>query len=330
MFPGEDSSATWDDGAVQRGRAEQGGTDGAAARGLAAAFLLSCRSEHTRRGYGSDLRAFYGWCALHDLDPLGLRRVHLDAYVRHLQQPHPVSGRVLAPRSVARAVSALNGLYTYAVTEGVLDRSPAAALRPPKVVSDSQATGLDRGELQALLREAAAAGARAEALLTLLVHNGLRIGEALKLNVEDLGSERGHRIVRLGRKGGRIALAPLAAPTVHALQSYLAGRETGPIFITRTGRRMDEPAAWRLVRRLARQAELAAADHTNPHAMRHSFITAALEAGDPLHVVQDAAGHADPRQTQGYNRARHNLDRHSTYSVAAFLADGSSGPRDRA
>lgn len=325
MFPGRDGSATQADDVVQRAGVGHGGTDGPA-RGLAAAFLLSCRSEHTRRGYGRDIRAFYSWCAQHDLDPLGLRRVHLDAYVCHLQQPHPVTGRVLAPRSVARAVSALNGLYTYAVAEDVLDRSPAAALRPPTVVNDSQATGLDRGELRALLRESAAAGARAKALLTLLVNNGLRIGEALALDVEDLGYERGHRILRLRRKGGRIALAPLAAPTVHALHSYLAGRETGPIFVTRTGRRMDEPAAWRLIRRLAEHAELADADRVNPHAMRHSFITAALEAGDPLHVVQDAAGHADPRQTQGYNRARHNLDRHSTYSVAAFLADVSPDP----
>lgn len=101
---------------------------------------------------------------------------------------------------------------------------------------------------------------------------------------------------------------------------------TGPIFITRTGRRLDEPAAWRLVRRLATRAELPAAASINPHSLRHSFVTAALESGVPLHEVQDAAGHADPGTTQGYNGARHNLDRHATYAVTAFLANDTTGP----
>jgi site-specific recombinase XerD len=55
---------------------------------------------------------------------------------------------------------------------------------------------------------------------------------------------------------------------------------------------MDEPAAWRLIRRLARRAEIAAAERINPHSLRHSFVTAALDAGVSLRAVQDAAGHA--------------------------------------
>lgn len=85
---------------------------------------------------------------------------------------------------------------------------------------------------------------------------------------------------------------------------------------------MDEPAAWRLVLRLARRAGLPAAERLNPHSLRHSFVTAALDAGVSLRDVQDAAGHADPRTTRRYDRARHNLDRHATYAVTAFLAEG--------
>lgn len=290
------------------------------ARAVAAAFLLSLRTENTRRGYARDLRAFFAWCAENDLDPLAVRRVHLDAYRRHLEGPRPSTGRPAAASSIARALSALTGFYNYAVGEDILDHSPAAVLHRPKVGTDSQATGLDRGELQLLLAAAEADGLRSRALVTLLAHNGLRIDEALSRDVEHLGHERGHRVLRLRRKGGRSATAALAPPTVDALEVYLAGRATGPIFITRTGRRMDEPAAWRLIRRLARRAELASAGTLNPHALRHAFVTAALEAGVPLHEVQDAAGHADPGTTQGYNRARHNLDRHATYAVTAFLS----------
>ena len=59
-----------------------------------------------------------------------------------------------------------------------------------------------------------------------------------------------------------------------------------------------------------------------PHSLRHSFITAALDAGVPLRDVQIAARHADPRTTTRYDRARNNLDRHASYIVAAFIAGG--------
>ncbi len=64
-----------------------------------------------------------------------------------------------------------------------------------------------------------------------------------------------------------------------------------------------------------------AAKLLNPHSLRHSFVTAALDAGVSLRDVQDAAGHADPRTMRRYDRARYNLDRHATYAVTAFLAD---------
>jgi integrase/recombinase XerD len=61
----------------------------------------------------------------------------------------------------------------------------------------------------------------------------------------------------------------------------------------------------------------------SPHSLRHSFITAALDAGVPLRDVQDAASHADPRTTMGYDGARHSLDRHATYIVSTFVAGAS-------
>ena len=58
----------------------------------------------------------------------------------------------------------------------------------------------------------------------------------------------------------------------------------------------------------------------SPHSLRHSFITAALDAGVPLRDFQEAASHADPRTTMRYDRARRSLDRHATYIVSTFIA----------
>ncbi len=60
-----------------------------------------------------------------------------------------------------------------------------------------------------------------------------------------------------------------------------------------------------------------------PHSLRHSFITAALDAGVPLRDVQEAASHADPRTTMRYDRGRGSLDRHAAYIMATFLAGAS-------
>ncbi len=94
------------------------------------------------------------------------------------------------------------------------------------------------------LRAAAAAdGPRSEALITLLLNNGLRISEALACDIEHLGYDRGDRILRLHRKGGKVPRAPLAPPTAHAVDAYIARRTSGPIFVTASGRRMDRHAA---------------------------------------------------------------------------------------
>jgi integrase/recombinase XerD len=72
------------------------------------------------------------------------------------------------------------------------------------------------------------------------------------------------------------------------------------------------------VRGAARRARITKV--VGPYALRHAFITAALDAGVPLRDVQEAASHADPRTTIRYDRGRASLDRHATYIVAAFVA----------
>ena len=73
-----------------------------------------------------------------------------------------------------------------------------------------------------------------------------------------------------------------------------------------------------MVRRLAKRAEID--KRISPHSLRHSFITAALDAGIALRDVQEAASHADPRTTMRYDRARRSLDRRATYITATFVA----------
>ena len=294
---------------------------------LAAAFLLSYRG-HTRRAYFADIRAWYAWCAGIDLPPLAARRHHVDRWIaEQLDHPQPGTGRPVAAATVTRRLSCLSGLYDYAVVDaGLLDASPVVRVKRPRVSDRSSTTGLTETELIALLGAADADGPRSAALVTLLALNGLRVGEALALDAPDLTYDFGHRVLGLTRKGGKRSVEALAPATVRALETYLAGRATGPIFLNRDGGRLGEPTVWRLIRRLARAAGIPAADQLSPHSLRHSAITAALNAGIPFRDVQDFAGHADPRTTRRYDRSRHNLDRHATYALASRLGRGTDQP----
>jgi Phage integrase family len=113
------------------------------------------------------------------------------------------------------------------------------------------------------------------------------------------------------QQGGHAAASPAHGP---AIDLAISERIEGPIFQAEDGRRMDRHGAAQIVRRIARRAAIA--KNVGPHALRHAFITAALDAGVPLRDVQETASHPDPRTTMRYDRARASLDRRATYRYA--------------
>jgi Phage integrase family len=95
-------------------------------------------------------------------------------------------------------------------------------------------------------------------------------------------------------------------------------RTMGPIILGIEGGRMYRYCADRMVKRLVKRAGID--KRISSHSLRHSFITAALDAGVPLRDVPEAASHADPRTTMRYDGARRSLDRHATCIVSTFIA----------
>ena len=288
---------------------------------LVTAFLVGY-PPHSSRAYFSDLKAWYAWCAQMGVHPLAARRHHVDVWVRHLsEEPQPATGRPASPASIARRLSCLSKFYDYGIKDAeLLEHSPVANVRRPKVSDDSATVGLTADELDRLLSAAEAHGPRSTALVSLLVYNGLRIAEVLACDVEHFSHQRGHRVLRIVRKGGKASTEPLAPIVLRTLETYVGDRTTGPIFLNADGTaRLSYSIAYKLIRRLAKRAGIAGAARISPHSLRHSFATELLAAGVPLQDVQDAMGHADPRTTRAYDRSRHNLDRHPTYTMAAQL-----------
>jgi integrase/recombinase XerD len=233
---------------------------------LALAGFLAGYRGLTREAYTLDRRQFTGWCRARSLSLFAVPRADIETYARELE----ANGRARA--TVTRRLCTIAGFYRYAVEE-VLDHSPAAHVRRPRLDYESHATAPDRNELGALLVAAGRGPPAEHALISLLALNGLRVSEATGADTEHLGLGRGHRTMVITRKGGKVVTIPLAPRTARAIDLAVGERTAGPLFTAADGRRLDRHGAARIVRRVTRRAGIA--KHVGPHTLRHAFITAA-------------------------------------------------------
>ncbi|MEW9530572.1 tyrosine-type recombinase/integrase [Microbispora sp. NPDC049125] len=300
---------------------------------LTAIWLESRKSPATAAEYYRDLRMWLTWCSEHRLDPFEVRRADVDLYQADLKQASK-------ERSVARRLSSVSSWYRYLLSNEACERNPVELVDRPTFDRDSSSTvSLSKDEAVAFLRAASedrrSVRLRTAAALSLLLTDGLRAAEVITAEVKDLGHNRGHRTLKVTRKGGKRYECVLAPSVAFLIDAYLADRAarsgvrvedlTGPLFITEPsgphpgGKRTDRSALRKLIRRIARAAEVPSAARLSPHSLRHSFATLALDAGVSLREVQDAMGHIDPRTTRGYDRSRFSLDRHPAMRLVSFL-----------
>ena len=295
---------------------------------LAVAAYLARFKGQSRVHTESDLRGYLIWCEDRELDPFTAARPHIELYVRWLQEV-----RRFRPSTVSRRMSAVGGFYRTCVIDGILEHSPAEYVRRPNVPAESPTLGLSHLQFESLLAAARTSAKQCDvALVTMLGswgcgssrrHGPSRPGcpGSAGSNIEDLGEEQGHRVLRVRGKGGKVVLVPLPPAVSRAIERSIDERTAGAVLPTSRGTRMDRHCATSRLRRLAEDAGVAL-PRMHPHMLRHTFVTTMLDAGVDLRDVQIAARHADPRTTMRYDRARKNLDRHPNYILAACRASG--------
>jgi integrase/recombinase XerD len=285
--------------------------------GLAVAAYLARFKGQSRIHTESNLRGYLTRCEARGLDPLMAARPHIELYLRWLQEV-----RRYRPSTVSRRMSVVAGFYRTCVIDAVLDHSPAEYVRRPNVPAESPTLGLTHLQFEALLTAAKHSTNSCDfALVTMLGLLGLRIFEATRSDIDDLGEEHGHRVLRVPGKGDKVVLVPLPPTVGRAIERATHDQTTGPILLTSRSTRMDRHCATRRLRRLSEAAGVKL-PRMHPHMLRHTFVTTMLDAGVDLRDVQIAARHADPRTIMRYDRARKNLDRHPNYILAAYMASG--------
>ena len=269
-------------------------------RGLAA---------NTLAAYRRDLERYLGWLAAAGVgDPAAAEPEHLAAYLGALRAARTPDGRTYHPASVARGLAAVRGFHRFLVKERLAAADPAADLGRPRV-PQALPRALTVEEVEALLGAVTGSGAlalRDRALLETLYAAGLRVTEAVGLDVDDADLEEG--VVRVLGKGSRERLVPIGRAARHALQAYLvrarpalARAGSGPaLFLNAAGGRLTRQGCWKILRGHARRAGLEA--KASPHVLRHSFATHLLAGGADVRSVQELLGHASLATTQVYTK----------------------------
>lgn len=262
-------------------------------------------STHTVRAYLGDIEDL--------LDHLDRLHVRLDALDLSALRSWLARQRTLgkARATLSRRATAARVFTAWAHANGLLASDPGSALASPKpqqclpvvlraddvrLLLDGIAEQLERADDTLAVRDAA--------ILELLYASGIRVGELVGLDVDDLDHERS--VARVLGKGNKERTAPYGGPARLAIERWLAiGRprlvtaEAGPaLFLGARGARIDPRTVRRLVH--ARLAAVPGLPDTGPHGLRHSAATHLLEGGADLRSVQEILGHASLATTQLY------------------------------
>lgn len=270
-------------------------------------WLLNERrySPHTLDAYSRDLSGFFDFAAEHlgkvpetaDLAKLEVRdfRAYLSQRaVRHIDKS-----------SLARELSTLKNFFKWLARYDILRNPALSVIRTPRrakvlpkalEVNDTfnvidEAQNLASNSWQ---------GLRDTAIFTLLYGCGLRISEALSLNVGDIGN---NDFLRIKGKGNKERIVPLLPVVVENINKYLAEcpyqpKQGEPLFLGARGDRLVPRIIQRQMQKI--RAYLGLPDNLTPHALRHSFATHLLAEGTDLRSIQELLGHASLTTTQRY------------------------------
>ncbi len=257
-------------------------------------------ADHTLESYARDLSALAAYAAGAGQAVESLDRPALEAFVREQR------ARGLSPRSVARLVAAVRGLFRFLVLDRRLDSSPADDLRPPRAWP-ALPTFLSIEDVDTLIAQPDVTrplGLRDRAMIELLYATGLRVTELVSVRLADLHLDE-HYLTCIG-KGSKERLVPIGDQATDWIRKYsadarralLKGRPSPRLFLNARGGSLSRVGFWKILKQHARRASLPRT--LSPHVLRHSFATHLLERGADLRAIQLMLGHADLSTTQIY------------------------------
>ncbi len=259
-------------------------------------------AENTLRAYATDLADFARFLEDRRSTLVDVNDQILFLYIVDVRR------KGLSGRSLARRLSALRGLFAFALEEGEITEDPARFLHNPKLLRNLPEV-LSRDEMNSLLAAPSLSdklGFRDRTMFELLYAAGLRVSELCGLRASDIDPQT--NLIRVFGKGSRERLVPIHAEAATFLHDYLAhwrplfAPKDPALFLNRSGRGLSRVAVWKNIKRYALEAGVRTT--ISPHTFRHSFATHLLEGGADLRAVQMLLGHLDITATEIYTHVQ--------------------------
>lgn len=290
-------------------------------------------SKHTIRAYQTDLQHFVQFLSQH----LGgspslnaLSEVALQDFRGWLARK---AGEGASARSRARALSGIKNFLSFLDKRGIMHHASVSLLGTPKIpktlpkaISQNQAKELID---LSVFEEASDFTERRNQMIFLLLYGcGLRISEALDLNIGDIpGNDGFWRIMGKGRKERLVPTLPIITKTLEKYlceHPYSEERES-PLFIGVKGKRLNQGMAQKALRQI--RVSYGFPETLTPHALRHSYATHLLAEGANLREIQELLGHASLSSTQIYTDVENSqlMDIHKKTHPSNKKRNGASG-----
>jgi len=262
-------------------------------------------SDHTLDGYSRDLAAFLTYLSEHLGYAPGLNDLQNLAagdFRGYLAKRHNDG---LSRPSTARAVSTLRNFFRYLERNDLAHNAAIKAIKTPKLPKavPKPLSAVEAKEAMATFGEMQDTPWLADrdiALMTLLYGCGLRISEALNLNVGEIGEADALVITGKGNKQRIVPLLPVVKEAIALYQQTcpFGLRKGDPLFVGARGKRLNPGVVQRQMRKV--RALLGLPETATPHALRHSFATHLLAGGGDLRTIQELLGHSSLSTTQRY------------------------------
>ena len=208
-------------------------------------------------------------------------------------------------RSQARALSACKRLYAWLVETDQRSDNPTEHLKAPKAAQNLPDIITEK-QIDLLLEApdiTTPHDLRDKALLELIYATGLRVSEAVKLQINEINLNRG--VINTIGKGNKQRIVPLGGEAIYWIERYLS--EARPqknknarcheLLVSQKRGGISRQLAWMIVEKYAAQAGIR---HLSPHGLRHAFATHLVNHGADLRSVQMLLGHANINTTQIY------------------------------
>lgn len=242
---------------------------------------------------GSEVEAISSWSELTD--------EHFVAFLTHLQD------REYAQATVARKTAASKSFFSYLLDKGIVEEPVGAEVASPKVARYTP-TVMTREEISRLLDEPLRdepnrpEAIRDRAMLELLYATGMRVGEMVALNVDDIDLDR--QTIHCMGKSGRERDVEINGAALSAVRDYmtnarpfLADQDTDSLFVNHRGGRLTRQGFWLILKSYAEHIGI---HGITPHTLRHTFAIHALQDGLSVSAVQQTLGHVSPSTTNLY------------------------------